>query len=165
MIEDLGPAQRIAVGAIGQPGSRRFYLEVTADDRVISLLTEKQQVAELATRGIALLDEHGISSDDDAVAQIVSEGLDIVDPGEGGERFRVSEVTIGLAPSELLTFTIEGADVDDGITFVIAPEQFRAMAFVALQVVAAGRPDCPWCRLPMDPDGHECPARNGHSPP
>ncbi len=165
MIEDLGPVQRFAAGAIGPPGDRRFYLEVVADGRPISLLTEKGQVAELATRGVEVLDEHGISTDDGAVAQIVSEGLDIDDPGEGGERFRVREVTIGLAPSELLTVTIEAADVDDGITFVIAPEQFRAMALVALQVVAAGRPACPWCRLPIDPGGHECPARNGHSPP
>jgi hypothetical protein len=40
------------------------------------------------------------------------------------------------------------------VSFVIAPEQFRAMAQVALEVVAQGRPLCQWCQLPMDPDGH-----------
>ena len=28
-------------------------------------------------------------------------------------------------------------------------------------VVAAGRPACPFCTLPLDPDGHICPRQNG----
>jgi uncharacterized repeat protein (TIGR03847 family) len=39
-----------------------------------------------------------------------------------------------------------------------------ARAFVrrALAVVAAGRPDCPFCGQPMDPEGHICPRANGY---
>ena len=39
-----------------------------------------------------------------------------------------------------------------------------ARAFVrrALAVVAAGRPDCPFCGQPMDPEGHVCPRANGY---
>jgi len=29
-------------------------------------------------------------------------------------------------------------------------------------VVAAGRPPCPLCGLPLDPDGHVCPRQNGY---
>lgn len=76
--------------------------------------------------------------------------------------FRVGDISIGMSESELLTITVASAEDDDGIRFVIAPEQFRAMAQAGLDVVAAGRPTCRWCRLPMNPDGHECPARNGH---
>jgi uncharacterized repeat protein (TIGR03847 family) len=38
-----------------------------------------------------------------------------------------------------------------------------ARAFVerAVRVLAAGRPTCPWCGLPLDPQGHLCPRRNG----
>jgi uncharacterized repeat protein (TIGR03847 family) len=40
----------------------------------------------------------------------------------------------------------------------------RARAFTkrALQVVAAGRPPCPFCGLPLDAEGHVCPRQNGY---
>jgi len=39
-----------------------------------------------------------------------------------------------------------------------------ARAFVkrALVLVAAGRPPCPFCGGPLDPEGHVCPRANGH---
>jgi uncharacterized repeat protein (TIGR03847 family) len=159
-IEDLGPAERFAAGAIGEPGARRFYLQVTADGEAHSLLAEKQQIAALAAQGLEVLDANGVSSDTTAIERLVESGLGVADPGDGNERFRVGTMSIAMAPSELLTITIESIDEDDAVTFVIAPEQFRAMAAIALAVVASGRPICPWCRLPMNPDDHECPARN-----
>jgi uncharacterized repeat protein (TIGR03847 family) len=38
----------------------------------------------------------------------------------------------------------------------------RAFAQRALAVVAAGRPPCPFCSNPLDPEGHICPRANGH---
>ncbi len=40
----------------------------------------------------------------------------------------------------------------------------QAMAFVerARALVRAGRPLCPMCSQPKDPDGHVCPRSNGH---
>ena len=35
-----------------------------------------------------------------------------------------------------------------------------AMARIGAAVVAAGRPPCPLCDWPMDPDGHICPRWN-----
>jgi uncharacterized repeat protein (TIGR03847 family) len=32
----------------------------------------------------------------------------------------------------------------------------------AMRVLAAGRPPCPLCGQPLDPQGHLCPRRNGH---
>lgn len=161
-IEDLGPAERIAAGAVGEPGRRRFYLQIVAGGTAVSLLAEKRQVAALAQQGLAILADRGISSEQEAVDRLVEEGLDLEDPGEGNERFRVGDISIALGGAELLTVEINAVDDDDGVSFVIAPEQFRAMAQVALEVVSQGRPLCPWCQLPMDPDGHECPARNGY---
>jgi uncharacterized repeat protein (TIGR03847 family) len=161
-IEDLGPAELFVAGAIGEPGNRRFYLQVTASGVTHALLAEKQQVAALAEQGLQILDARGISSDETAVEAILSGGLEVIDPGQNGERFRVGDIAIGMSESELLTISVESAEGDDGIQFVIAPEQFRAMARFALDVVSAGRPTCQWCRLPMNPEGHECPARNGH---
>lgn len=161
-LDDLGPAERITAGAVGEPGHRRFYLQVVADGRVVSLLAEKEQVAALAQQGLAILEGRGIEAEDEAVQRIIEAGLEVDDPGVGNERFRVGEISIGLGSSDLLTIEVDAIDGSDGVSFVIAPEQFRAMATTALEVVEQGRPTCQWCQLPMDPEGHRCPARNGH---
>ena len=44
----------------------------------------------------------------------------------------------------------------------ITPGAARAFAQRALAIVAAGRPPCPLCGLPLNADGHVCPRQNGH---
>jgi uncharacterized repeat protein (TIGR03847 family) len=44
----------------------------------------------------------------------------------------------------------------------ITPGAARAFAQRAAKIVAAGRPPCPLCGLPLDTDGHICPRQNGH---
>ena len=44
----------------------------------------------------------------------------------------------------------------------ITPGAARAFAQRAMQLVAAGRPPCPLCGLPLDAAGHVCPRQNGH---
>ena len=44
----------------------------------------------------------------------------------------------------------------------LSPAVARAFAKRALRVVAAGRPPCPLCGNPLDPEGHICPRQNGH---
>ena len=41
------------------------------------------------------------------------------------------------------------------------PALARAFVKRAQAVVAAGRPPCPFCGSPLDPDGHLCPRANG----
>jgi uncharacterized repeat protein (TIGR03847 family) len=43
--------------------------------------------------------------------------------------------------------------------------QMLALSRRAIEVVNQGRPTCPLCGEPMEPDGHFCPRRNGHPPP
>jgi uncharacterized repeat protein (TIGR03847 family) len=40
----------------------------------------------------------------------------------------------------------------------------EAKAFIdrARRVISAGRPPCPLCGLPLDPEGHVCPRQNGY---
>ena len=63
-------------------------------------------------------------------------------------------INIGVTSSEPLHIT-------EGIAGEFA--LFRA-AFIrdGAQLVVAGRPACPICGRPMDPDGHVCPRSNGH---
>jgi uncharacterized repeat protein (TIGR03847 family) len=157
-IEDLGPAERIAAGAVGRPGRRRFYLEVVAAGVRHLLLAEKAQIAALAAQGVEILARSEIEVDGEAVQRLLDAGLEIAEGTD--ERFRIGSIAMGIDRSDLVSLTVESTDEDEGVRFVVAPEQFVAMAEVALEVVASGRPTCRWCRLPMDPDGHACPARN-----
>jgi uncharacterized repeat protein (TIGR03847 family) len=159
-IEDLGPAERLAAGAIGQPGQRRFFLEVTAGGRTHSFPCEKSQVGELAHQGLQLLSLANLDSDEEAVQRLVLSRLPITDPEQ--PKFRIGSIGIAVHESEFLSITFTSPDEEDSATFVVTPEQFRAMALVAVEVVAAGRPICPRCGLPEDPDGHRCPSVNGH---
>ncbi len=43
----------------------------------------------------------------------------------------------------------------------VTPGVARAFSKRALQVVSAGRPPCPFCGGPLDPEGHLCPRANG----
>ena len=86
--------------------------------------------------------------------------LPIVDPEE--PKFRIGSIGVAVHQSEFLSITLSSTDDEESATFVVTPEQFRAMALVAVEVVAAGRPICPRCGLPEDPDGHRCPSVNGH---
>ncbi|GAA4227005.1 hypothetical protein GCM10022254_13600 [Actinomadura meridiana] len=67
-----------------------------------------------------------------------------------------------------VTETEEDAEVgeDDPAIAVlrvrISAAQARAFAERALKVVAAGRPPCPLCGLPLDTEGHVCPRQNGY---
>jgi uncharacterized repeat protein (TIGR03847 family) len=54
---------------------------------------------------------------------------------------------------------------DDAVTarFWISRGQAKAMADNALDIVSKGRPMCALCGRPINPDGHFCPKRNGHT--
>jgi uncharacterized repeat protein (TIGR03847 family) len=48
------------------------------------------------------------------------------------------------------------------IRFWATREQMLSLARHGALVCAAGRPLCQLCRNPIDPEGHQCPALNGH---
>jgi uncharacterized repeat protein (TIGR03847 family) len=52
--------------------------------------------------------------------------------------------------------------VDETLRVVLTGTAARAFATRAQSVVAAGRPPCPFCALPLDPEGHICPRQNGY---
>jgi uncharacterized repeat protein (TIGR03847 family) len=56
----------------------------------------------------------------------------------------------------------EDEDGPDLIRVVMHPTAARGFADRAIAVVGAGRPPCPLCGQPLDPQGHICPRRNGY---
>ena len=67
---------------------------------------------------------------------------------------------------EVFPLTDGGEEEDEpepAEVFLVRLEAGRARAFVkrAELVLEAGRPDCPFCGNPIDPDGHLCVRANG----
>lgn len=172
---------RFVAGTVGQPGERQFYLQARDGARVVSVALEKSQVQVLAERVDALLDEvvrrTGGEASVPATAPIGSDDLDPLDPPVT-EEFRVGAMGLGWnGDTELLIIEAHEVveDEDDVPDLEEDPEegpavlrvrlsgaQGRAFCKRALSVVAAGRPPCPFCNLPLEPGGHICPRANGY---
>jgi uncharacterized repeat protein (TIGR03847 family) len=181
-LHEFDPPDRFVAGTVGQPGERTFYLQATGGGRTVSVALEKVQVAALAERLDELLDEvrrrHGADSVVPAVAPPDLEDVAPLDaPIE--EEFRVG--TLALAWDEdTAAVLIEAQSMEDeeaaaaeeppdGTEFKgdmlrvrLTPGAARAFVKRAQRVVAAGRPPCPLCGNPLDPQGHICPRQNGH---
>lgn len=174
------PPERFVAGTVGQPGERTFFLQATDGERVTSVVLEKMQVQALAERLGDLLDEvrrRGVDVPAEAPA-----GLDDVAPLDQPilEEFRAGTLAIAwdgedgmvVVEAHELTETPETdeetpalmSEEVDGAVLVVRINAAMARAFVkrALRVVAAGRPPCPLCGRPLDPEGHICARLNGH---
>ncbi len=148
----------VTTGAIGPPGRRVFYLQARQGDNVVSLRLEKTQVAALVTYLDAMLA-------DLPAPEELPIGLELVEPvlaewviGSLGVSYDEDADRIVLLAEELVD---EGEDAASArITATRA--QIAALARHGAEVVAAGRPPCPLCGQPLDPEGHICVRLNGH---
>ena len=70
-------------------------------------------------------------------------------------------MTVALQ-QELEAFKVRIKEEPATARFHLTRGQAAAFAERARELIEAGRPACPLCSLPMDPDGHICPRTNGH---
>jgi uncharacterized repeat protein (TIGR03847 family) len=183
------PPDRFIAGTVGLPGRRTFYLQASASGRTTSVALEKAQVEALAERIDELLDEVVRRSGGNApVPAVAPTEIDDKDPLETPveEEFRVG--TMALAwDGEGDRMVVEAqaiveleADSDEDLAEAeerllqddengppmlrvrLSGTMARSFAKRALEVVNAGRPPCPLCSLPLDPEGHVCPRQNGY---
>ena len=158
---DVPKVDTITVGSIGEPGQRIFYVQVRAGSDIYSLKLEKQQVAAL---GQAIME---------VLADVVVEetiGLpDVLDPVEpdwvvGTMGLTSFDETTGRVTLVLDEFVREeGAPPGSRAQLGLTIAQLAALALRCEQSVEGGRPPCPLCNRPMDPQGHVCPKTNGSS--
>jgi len=174
------PPDRFVAGVIGQPGERTFYLQATSTGRVTSVALEKFQVSLLAERIDELLDEilrqtggdipvpaatpAGLRDDaplDLPLTEDFRVGAIALAWDSDGDRVVIEAQEESEEPVEPLAedIPVDGPAV---LRVRITPAAARAFAERALQLVAAGRPPCPLCGLPLDASGHICPRQNGH---
>ena len=173
--------ERFVAGTVGQPGSRAFYLQARDGGRIVSVLLEKVQVSLLAERLAELLSqlrENGAAVPDAPNASEIDAApldeplnelfrvgtMSIVWNGEDEtvlvEARAISEADVEEAEGEAEETPDEEND-SDVVRILLGPRQALAFAQRALEVVAAGRPPCPFCGQPLNPEGHICARRNG----
>lgn len=183
IVHGFDPPERFVAGTVGEPGARSFFLQAREGGRITSVGLEKQQVAALAERVDELLDEvmsgTGSSSVVPAVAPLGSDDTEPLDqPIE--EEFRAGTMTLSWDPAdervviEVFPFSeaavVSPEQVDEDFeepepeeVLLVRLSAGAARSFVkrTTQVLEAGRPSCPFCGNPIDPEGHLCVRANG----
>ena len=183
LIHGFDPPERFVTGTVGPPGQRTFFLQARSGSRIVSVSLEKQQVVALAERVDQLLDEVMSSESTEGIVPALAP-MDLEDsqpleqPIE--EEFRAGTMTLSWDPDdervviEVFPFTeaavVSPEQVDEDFEepepdeiLMVRLDAGSARAFVkrAERVVEAGRPTCPFCGGPIDPEGHLCVRANG----
>ena len=167
---DVDPCDHITADAIGSPGQRVFYLQAFQDARTITVIIEKIQLQSLSVgieQFLAQLSEQdpGLA---EASAEFNEEHMRINPPLE--PIFRAGEIGLGYDKERDLVVLVtreilmDGDEPEDAavIRFWCTRSQAHALARWGVDVVKRGRPLCPQCGQPIEPEGHFCPKKNGY---
>ena len=157
---DLPSVDAVTFGTVGAPGKRVFYVQAWAAATLVTLKLEKLHVQGLAAAMQELLNDlpaesspapaPGLRPPVEAKWVVGSIGLSPFD--DATQRVTVLFEELVREEGE------EGATASVGVTIA----QMVALVERGVELVAGGRPNCPLCGNPMDPDGHACPKTNGH---
>lgn len=163
---EVDPVEQLAVGTVGEPGQRQFFLQARGGGELITLACEKFHIQGLVTRIQQLLESHNLGTD-------LAVGPTPSTQGELEAVWAVGELGLGYHESKgkFVIVAREAGEQEEGsepsgatARFWAKPLQVRAFARQAEQVLRSGRPVCTYCGLPIDPGGHPCPASNGSRP-
>jgi len=169
---DLNPVQHITADAIGQPGQRVFYLQGwrESDPQPTTVIIEKIQLQTLASGLEQMLVTIAEQKPELTMpsADYGEDKMHITPPVD--PLFRVGEIGLGYdSDNDLLLLLVreivmEGADPLEAslVRFWTTRQQAKNLAAWSEQIVQRGRPLCPQCGQPMEPEGHFCPKKNGH---
>ncbi len=180
---EYDPPDRFVAGTVGQPGERTFYVQARSGSRTTSVILEKQQVALLSERLDELLSEVLRRAEGPLPIPVEASGALDLEPLELPltEEFRVGAIGLGWngeieravielhATVDSDEFEVPDLDEDDVpdnspvcLRVRITGAQARDFIVRSNALVSAGRPPCPLCHMPLDPEGHVCPRANGY---
>jgi uncharacterized repeat protein (TIGR03847 family) len=159
---------------VGKPGERSFYVQARDPAVTHSYEIEKEQIRALAEklREVLVL----VDQEDTVLATEPSRdpALALEPPIEPDYRIG----TIGLAydeSSDIVVVIFQPVDAEEseeaiiesdvGDRVLLRRDQVRAFILHAASILSEGRPICQLCGLPIDPEGHRCPASNGQRTP
>jgi uncharacterized repeat protein (TIGR03847 family) len=170
---EFDPVDDIGAGALGRPGERTFLIQARKGEAVLSVLVEKEQVRLLAVEAQQFLDRLAEDDPEDPPSALEIEGGAV---HEDEPLFRARLIGIGYDSDRglvLIELREAAADEDDEepppppdeaeghIARLYATRaQIRVMMRNGVAAVEGGRPKCPLCGFPMNPDKHICPRWN-----
>ncbi len=167
---DLDPVILLTTDAIGQPGQRTFYLQARQKEKVVSLLVEKVQIQSLAIGLEEYLEEVAgkypnlppASAEYDETQMHINPPVDpLFRVGELGLAYDPDRDMIILVAREILANELDQEEASI-VRIWCTRSQIMALCAWGLEVTGRGRPICPQCGEPMEPEGHFCPKKNGH---
>lgn len=166
---DFNPVSRITIGTTGPPGQRTFLLQASQNTSTVTLKLEKEQARVLASAILELLEDldekypRAYSKLDEPLTSdlMLQEPMDPI--------FVVGQIGLGYdQDQDLVVLVIQEIQLEETeaspatARFWATRPQMKALSNHTLEVVEQGRPICPLCDSPIDPDGHFCPKSNGH---
>jgi len=162
---DLPQVQHLTVGAVGEPGHRTFYLQARQDTQLVTLKIEKQQVRVLAERLLQVVRDVLPTAPpapelaEPVLAEWPVGSLRILEDRDSGQVILMAE--------EVTDVDEEGEPLTTGgmARFGASRAQIASLARRGMELVEAGRPLCPLCGFPLDPEDHSCPRTNGNRSP
>jgi len=172
---ELDPVERITTDAIGEPGHRTFFLQARKGPDLVTILVEKEQVQLLAASILEILARVGKETEEGP-----GEGeMDLEEPVE--PLWRAGRLAIGYQEErDMILLELEeqvpeeeeeeeeeegeggGAPEAGRVRLWATREQMLALSRHSALVAARGRRTCRFCGNPIDPEGHWCPAMDGH---
>ena len=160
---DWDDTDAFTAGTVGPLGRRVFFIQARRAEQVVSLKLEKQQVAGLADFLDGLMGD--LPPIDEPASEIVETAAEFDDPVEADWVVGGLGITYQQSTDRLVLIAEELLRDEDLLPaqarFPMRRELVAAFIVRARQLVAAGRPPCPWCGAPLDPtvDGW-CPCAN-----
>jgi uncharacterized repeat protein (TIGR03847 family) len=168
----MGRADWIGVEALGLPGQRTFRVLVSAGPISAHLWLEKEQLQALTDAVARLLAEIDAEQGASLTAKR-EEPTALPRPADFPETADI-EVYVGALglrydpQREMVALEVYERDAaeNDPPTFrcLGTRKQIESLHISAMEVLASGRPRCPFCGAPLPAPGmpHFCPPTNGH---
>lgn len=161
---------RFIAGTVGLPGERQFFLQVRSGAVLICASLEKEQVSTFAQRLDLLTKQIQKQDLTKKVTKKIIDDEPLEQPIEND--FAIGTISIAWSEDtekiciELFNrgnfSTEEEEDEDAEAVFYINLAQAQAFVQRSMSIINAGRLPCPFCSLPIDPQGHLCPRANGY---
>ena len=157
---------RFVAGTVGQPGERAFFIQARKGARLTTVSLEKAQLSALTQRlEIVLNDLRKADFSLRITALPIDDGpLEVPIESE----FEIGAISLSWDQSattmniELFELTTEDSEAEASLRVQLDISMCDAFIKRSKSLIHAGRPSCPLCGLPIDPQAHLCPRANGY---
>ncbi|NUQ38447.1 MAG: DUF3090 family protein [Caldilineales bacterium] len=163
---DFDPTDHFTLGALGEPGQRTFFLQAGRGIEFVSMICEKEQMRALSEGLLSLLEQVEEIYHPPHRERAKPYEFGLVEPVIPA--WRIAQLGVGYDEERdrvivVVQELVEEGEVAEVARFTLTRAHAEAFAYHALSVVSAGRPTCPFCGEPIDPQGHFCTRSNGHT--